>query len=79
LPIEAESIVDGDGVRSCCDAWAFLARGFFSFTSVLDAAFLCVVVVRGFAAPGDLGCLARGDLAAAAVTVFVPESDKAPP
>jgi hypothetical protein len=59
-----------------------LPRSFFFFgaASVLEAGFLCVIaVVRGFAAAGDLECLVRGDLAIAAVTVRVPESDKAPP
>jgi hypothetical protein len=63
-------------------ACAFLARSFFSFgaASVLEAGFLCVIaVVRGFAAAGDLDCSVSGDLAIAAVTVRVPESDKAPP
>jgi hypothetical protein len=49
-PDRAESIVDGDGDRSCCAEATFVAWGFFSFGAALvrlEAAFLCVVVVRG--------------------------------
>jgi hypothetical protein len=59
VPDRAESIVDGDGDRSCCAEATFVAGGFFSFGAALvrlEAAFLCVVVVRGFVA-GELDCL----------------------
>jgi hypothetical protein len=80
VPDRAESIVDGDGDRSCCaEATFVVAWGFFSFGAALvrlEAAFLCVVVVCGFVA-GELDCLL---LLSQSVSVCQPPgSEKTPP